>query len=152
MPSTVHQANHVGSHPTGTLQPRVSTQALSPPANGLPGYIPGGPLPLRPAHDERAVDLGIGPHRLDRAIDNGPSILLPHMAAPTAGGVVERNDLELLFREQAEKEEGREPGGDGQRPPAPASAPFQLYPSPKIRRVDPDRCCQLNEGRSQLNV
>ena len=46
MPSTVHQANHVGSHPTGTLQPRVSTQALSPPANGLPGYIPGRPLPL----------------------------------------------------------------------------------------------------------
>ena len=29
------------------------------------------------------------------------------------GGVVQRNNLELLFCEQAEKQEGREPGGDG---------------------------------------
>ena len=44
---------------------------------------------LRPPHNERAVDLGIGPHRLDRAIDDGSSVLLPDMAAPAAGGVVE---------------------------------------------------------------
>ena len=99
--------------------------------------------PLRPAHDERAVDRRIGPHRLDRAIDDGSSVLLPDVAAPAAGRIVERNDLELLFHEQAEQEEGREPDGDGQRPPAPAPAPFQLHTSPKIRSVDPDPLQEL---------
>ena len=64
--------------------------------------------------------------------------MLPDVAVPAAGRVVERNDLELLFHEQAEQQEGREPGGDGQRPPALVPAPFQLNPSPKIRRMGSD--------------
>ena len=73
---------------------------------------------------------------------------------PAAGGVVKRDDMELLFREQAEKEEGRKPDGGGQSPPPPAPAPFQLHPSPKIRRMCSDPLQELLDllGRSPLRL
>ena len=57
------------------------------------------PEVLRPADHERAIHLGPGPSRLDRAIGDPAPILFPDMATPASGRIVEGNDLVLLLHQ-----------------------------------------------------
>ena len=57
------------------------------------------PEVLRPADHERAIHVGPGPSRLDRAIGDPAPILFPDMATPASGRIVEGNDLVPLLHQ-----------------------------------------------------
>ena len=54
------------------------------------------------ANRERALDLGAGAHGLVCAIDDLASVILPDMAAPSAGRIVEGYNQKLLLDQHAE--------------------------------------------------
>ena len=103
--------------------------------------------PSKPVNVERALHNPVRLRRLPGTIGYLVAIVIPDIAAPPSGRIVEGDDRELLFNQYAEQEEGRH--GHGQREPRPRPAAAAMARrAAQISRVVHD--CLLKAVRHRL--
>ena len=89
---------------------------------------------------------------LGRAIDDPAAVLLPDMAAPAAGRIVERDDLVVLLDQQAEQHRRRQCDSRRRDKHPSAPPPVSLDPSVKIGGMNPDPVLDLAGAVGGLRI